>query len=65
MVAERNHLICGNTAEVLLSATMIYLVEERDNIPSMPHAMWLALVTMTTVGYGDYYPTSVAGGWAA
>ncbi|CAK9064005.1 unnamed protein product [Durusdinium trenchii] len=64
---------CGKSAEalpvliymtaliVLLSATAIYMVEDRKNIPSMPHSLWLALVTMTTVGYGDYYPTSLAG----
>lgn len=34
--------------------------EERSNIPSIYHAMWLAIVTMTTVGYGDYFPTSLA-----
>lgn len=46
---------------VLFFATGIYLVEERDTIPSMPHSLWLALVTMTTVGYGDYYPKSLSG----
>ena len=46
---------------VLVSATLIYLFEERSNIPSMPHSLWLAVVTMTTVGYGDYYPTSIGG----
>ena len=39
---------------------MMYLVESRSNIPSIYHAMWLAIVTMTTVGYGDYFPTSLA-----
>ena len=40
-------------AEVLItlsSATIIYLVEVRSNIPSLAHAIWLAIVTMTTVG---------------
>ena len=46
---------------VLFFATGIYLVESRDNIPSMPHSIWLALVTMTTVGYGDLYPKSARG----
>ncbi|CAE7376902.1 Kcnd1 [Symbiodinium sp. CCMP2456] len=45
----------------LSSATIIYLVEVRSNIPSLAHAIWLAIVTMTTVGYGDYAPKSVSG----
>lgn len=45
----------------LTFAAMIYFVEPRDNISSYPQAIWLSIVTMTTVGYGDVTPTSPAG----
>jgi len=45
----------------LFFASIIYWVEPRDNIESVWHAMWFVLVTMTTVGYGDVSPKSVAG----
>jgi len=45
----------------LVFSTAIYMVEPRHNIETLPRAMWLVMVTMTTVGYGDVTPESVAG----
>ncbi len=35
--------------------------KEGSNISSMGNAFWYTIVTLTTVGYGDYYPVSIAG----
>jgi len=46
----------------LFFAEMLYLVEPSDSdINDLPTAIWFALVTMTTVGYGDYTPETTAG----
>lgn len=48
-------------AMTLAFAAMIFMVEPRDNITSFPHAMWLTIVTMTTLGYGDVTPVTTVG----
>lgn len=45
----------------LTFSSAIFLVEPRDNIQSLQQAMWLTIVTMTTVGYGDTTPISAGG----
>lgn len=46
----------------LFFAEMLYLVEPSDSdINDLPTAIWFTLVTMTTVGYGDYSPKTTAG----
>lgn len=50
-------------ALVLFSAAM-YFAEFEGNpsyFPSIPHAFWYTIVTMTTVGYGDAVPIGPAG----
>lgn len=39
----------------------IFLAEHSGNVQALPQAVWLVLVTMMTVGYGDIYPVTTAG----
>ncbi|CAH1797460.1 unnamed protein product [Owenia fusiformis] len=45
---------------VLIFASLIYIVEP-NNFGNIPLGFWWALVTMTTVGYGDIYPEETLG----
>jgi voltage-gated potassium channel len=52
----------------LLSGTALYLIErgvQPDRFGSIPAAMWWAIVTLGTIGYGDVVPVTVAGRFVA
>ena len=48
----------------LMSAALMHLVEgavQPDKLGSIPDAMWWAIVTLGTIGYGDVVPMTVGG----
>ena len=54
-------LFLGNG--VLIFGTAAYFLESDDGyvFSSIPNALWWALITMTTVGYGDIIPMTTIG----
>ena len=67
-IAERRfELLLSLAAAVvvlILSSTAMYLVEGSQNpeaFGSIPRAMWWSIITLTTIGYGDVFPVTLAG----
>nr|KAG5707335.1 hypothetical protein BaRGS_005302 [Batillaria attramentaria] len=53
-------LVMFLSGAVLLFSTLVFWCE-KSTMRSIPDAFWWAIVTMTTVGYGDMYPVTFQG----
>lgn len=67
LMAKREELTLTMSLLVVLAlfcATAMYYAEgsvQPDKFPDIPSAMWWALMTITTVGYGDVFPVTAVG----
>jgi voltage-gated potassium channel len=65
---RRGHLgrfLMAAAVLVLNGAVIVYLFERHapgSNIHTLRDALWWSVVTVTTVGYGDFYPVTTWGG---
>lgn len=53
-------ILTATTVTVFVSGFLMWVVD-RDNFPNIGVALWWAIQTVTTVGYGDVVPTSTLG----
>ena len=65
-IAREELLVFGSVALLLLylASVGIYFFEREaqpDEFASIFHSLWWAIITLTTVGYGDVYPITVGG----
>ena len=58
-------VVCITLVLILcVSATLMYYAEssvQPDAFPSIPHTLWWAVATLTTIGYGDVFPVTPIG----
>lgn len=61
---ELNISVAAAVLLIFISSTMLYVLEgagQPEEFGSIPRAMWWAVATLTTVGYGDAYPVTGLG----
>jgi voltage-gated potassium channel Kch len=54
-------VIATVSTSITVAAGLLMTVADRHNFPSIGSGLWWAVQTVTTVGYGDEVPATVAG----
>lgn len=62
--SELGFLVFSLAMAIIIFATVMFYAEKNvdgTNFTSIPAAFWYTIVTMTTLGYGDMVPETIAG----
>ncbi|KAF7695706.1 potassium voltage-gated channel subfamily D member 1 [Silurus meridionalis] len=62
--SELGFLLFSLTMAIIIFATVMFYAEKgtkETNFTSIPASFWYTIVTMTTLGYGDMVPSTIAG----
>ena len=58
-------VIAATSTAMTLAAGVLVTIVDREDFPTLGSGLWWAVQTVTTVGYGDNVPGSVAGRFVA
>ncbi|MYL20093.1 ion transporter [Halobacillus litoralis] len=61
MVKVNNLVLFSASAGLLFLSSILIVFVENDTFPTLFDGFWWVMTTVTTVGYGDYYPVSAGG----
>jgi voltage-gated potassium channel len=61
MVKVNNAVLFIASACLIILSTILIVLVENDTFPTLFDGFWWVMTTVTTVGYGDYFPVTVAG----
>lgn len=62
--SELGFLVFSLAMAIIIFATIMYYAEKKvidTKFTSIPAAFWYTIVTLTTLGYGDFVPSTVVG----
>lgn len=61
LIKINNYVLFISSALLIALSSILIVIVENNTFPTLFDGFWWVMTTVTTVGYGDYYPVTVAG----
>ncbi|MCA0972748.1 NAD-binding protein [Halobacillus litoralis] len=65
LVGINNYVLFLSSVILVVFSSILITWVEKDTFPTLFDGFWWVMTTVTTVGYGDYFPVTVTGRWIA